>query len=205
MATDSPIKTEHPRVKFSLEEAHSIYSQPLDNLTNYLNTCKLSESTTVIESENERTRQSSENTSLLLEKLPVELITKILRIACTTDSHRETLPMCTLNIKTENQGGGIRHCSEYPRQAQGKRNEIQTYRALMITCASFRNIIDATNILFKDNTFKFCSFEELLILKSLTPKQRNAIKSIYLTEKTHSWAMGDPGVLQLLREGALTS
>ncbi|KAF7917203.1 uncharacterized protein EAE98_010308 [Botrytis deweyae] len=188
-ATDLSIKTE-PWVRFSSEEARSIHKQPPDNLTNDLNTCKLPVTTTVIESENESTRQSSDNTSLLLEKLPVELITKILRFACTTNSHHETLPMCILKIKTGNQRGRIRRCSG---KARGKGKEIQTYRALKITCASFRNIIDATDILFKDNTFEFCSLEELIILKTLTSKQRNAIKSIYLTvDITYGFVMGSP-------------
>ncbi|TGO15826.1 hypothetical protein BTUL_0035g00300 [Botrytis tulipae] len=201
-ANHPPIKTE-PWVKFSSEEARSIQKQPLDNLTNDFNTCKLPVTTIVIESENESTRQSSENTSLLLKKLPVELIAKILGFTCSTNSRRETLPMCILKIKTENQGGGIRYCSRHPHEDRGKRNEIQTYRALMITCASFRNIIDVTDILFKDNTFEFCSFEELIILKTLTPKQRNTIKSIYSTYNTDDFVIGDPGVPQHLRRAAL--
>ncbi|KAF7941709.1 uncharacterized protein EAE97_006546 [Botrytis byssoidea] len=192
-ATDPPIKTE-PWVKFSSEEACFIRKQPLDNLTNDSNTCKLPVITTVIESENKSTRQSSENTSL--KKFPVELIAKILRFACTTNSHHETLPMCILKIKTENQGGGIRYCSAHSYKVCGKGKEIQTYRALKITCASFRNIIDATDILFKDNTFEFRSFVELVILNTLTSKQRNAIKSIYLTDNSDGFVTGGPSVPQ---------
>ncbi|KAM0153955.1 hypothetical protein ACHAQE_005318 [Botrytis cinerea] len=114
--------------------------------------------------------------------------------------------MCVLKIKNEDirrrnillldQRVGIGHCSKDRSHARGKGNEIKTYRALMRTCSIFRNIIDATDLLFKDNTFEFCSFEELIILKSLTPNRRNKIKSIYLTDRIEGFLIGDPDVLQ---------
>ncbi|KAF7858863.1 hypothetical protein EAF04_008905 [Stromatinia cepivora] len=176
-------KTESIPVELSSEKVLAPDNNAVAGLADDLSACSLSESITTTSSKKKSPGITSQDTSPLLDILPVEIITKILKMACTTSTSHETLQLCALRIKNEKIYSSGRCCLRNPSKASPKCPEIQTYKALTMTCAIFRDIIDTSDLLFKHNTFAFCSFQELAILKALTPKKRNAISSIYLCHK----------------------
>ncbi|KAI9640732.1 hypothetical protein NHQ30_011041 [Ciborinia camelliae] len=130
-------------------------------------TSSLSEPVTTTGLENEPTKIIGQDNSLLLTKLPIEVLTKILEIACISD---ETIQMCPVECVED----------QYHSVPRPRCPEIQRYQALRMTCVAFHTIMSNSSILFKDNTFGFCRFKTLDMLKFITSKQRNAIRSMYV-------------------------